>query len=111
LINQQPLGDLQSSPSNNLAILFADDEKRIEVRRIIEDAFGLYFVLDPTNAGQLRIRLSKTAPANHQVERGLHKEAVDFHKEALEITLASDGVKAFTGIITSIVAGSQKLPF
>jgi hypothetical protein len=109
LINQQPLGDLQSSPSNNLAILFADDEKRIEVRRIIEDAFGLYFVLDPTNAGQLRIRLSKTAPANHQVERGLHKEAVDFHKEALEITLASDGVKAFTGIITSIVAGSPKV--
>ncbi|WP_028892732.1 ATP-dependent endonuclease [Tenacibaculum sp. 47A_GOM-205m] len=109
LINQQPLGDLQSSPSNNLAILFSDDEKRLEVRRIIEDAFGLYFVLDPTNAGQLRIRLSKTAPANHQVERGLHKEAVDFHKEALEITLASDGVKAFTGIITSIVAGSPKV--
>ncbi|MBD8490869.1 ATP-binding protein [Echinicola sp. CAU 1574] len=109
LINQRPLGDLQSSPSNNLAILFKDDDKRLEVRRIIEDAFGLYFVLDPTNAGQLRIRLSKTAPENHQVERGLHQEAVDFHKEALEITQASDGVKAFTGIITSIVAGSPKV--
>lgn len=109
LINQQPLGDLQNSPTNNLAILFGDDDKRMEVRRIIEDAFGLYFVLDPTNAGQLRIRLSKVAPANNQIERGLHKEAVDFHKEAMEITQASDGVKAFTGIITSIIAGNPKV--
>lgn len=109
LINQQELGDLQTSPSNNLAILFKDDVKRLEVRRIIEDAFGLYFVLDPTHAGQLRIRLSKTAPENHTIERGLHKEAVDFHKEALEITQASDGVKAFTGIITSIIAGNPKV--
>lgn len=109
LIRQQPLGDLQAAPSNNLAILFKDDDKRLEVRRIIEDAFGLYFVLDPTNAGKLRIRLSKTAPENHQVERGLHKEAVDFHKNAIEITQASDGVKAFTGIITSIIAGSPKV--
>ncbi|MCR1026092.1 ATP-binding protein [Cellulophaga baltica] len=109
LINQQPIGDLQSSPSNNLSILFKDDDKRMEVRRIIEDAFGLYFVLDPTNAGHLRIRLSKTSPENHQIERGLHKEAVDFHKQAMEITRASDGVKAFTGIITSIIAGNPKV--
>jgi len=109
LINQQQLGDLQTYPTNNLAILFRDDEKRLEVRRIIEDAFGLYFVLDPTNAGQLRIRLSKSPPENHQLERGLHKEAVEFHNEAMEITQASDGVKAFTGIITSIIAGNPKV--
>jgi AAA15 family ATPase/GTPase len=109
LINQQPLGDMQNAPSNNLAVLFNDDVKRLEVRRIIHDAFNLYFVLDPTNAGQLRIRLSKTTPANHLEERGLHQEAVDFHKQALEITNASDGVKAFTGIITSIIAGNPKV--
>lgn len=109
LINEQPLGDMQNSPSNNLAILFNDDEKRLEARRIIKDAFELYFVLDPTNAGQLRIRLSKVEPTNHQLERGLHKEAVEFHKNALEITQASDGVKAFTGIITSIIAGDPKV--
>ena len=109
LIKEQPLGDMQNSPSNHLAILFHDDEKRIEVRRIIYDAFKLYFVLDPTNAGKLRIRLSKTEPESHQQERGLHKEAVDFHSNALEITQASDGVKAFTGIITSIIAGKPKV--
>lgn len=109
LINQQPLGDMQAFPSNHLAILFHDDDKRLEVRRIIYDAFKLYFVLDPTNAGQLRIRLSKTEPENHQQERGLHKEAVEFHRNALEISFASDGVKAFTGIITSIIAGNPKV--
>ena len=109
LINQQPLGDMQNSPSNNLAILFNDDEKREETRRIIFDAFNLYFVLDPTNSGQLRIRLSKIPPENHMQERGLHKEAVEFHKNALEIKQASDGVKAFTGIITSIIAGNPKV--
>ena len=109
LINQQPLGDMQNAPSNNLAVLFNDDTKRLEVRRIIHDAFNLYFVLDPTNAGQLRIRLSKNAPSNHLEERGLHKEAVDFHRQALEIRNASDGVKAFTGIITSIIAGNPKV--
>lgn len=109
LINQQGLGDMQAHPSNNLAILFRDDEKRIEARRIIYDAFGLYFVLDPTNAGKLRIRLSKVEPENHQQERGLHQEAVDFHRNAMEITQASDGVKAFTGIITSIIAGNPKV--
>lgn len=109
LINERPLGDMQKSPTNDLAILFRDDEKREEARRIIYEAFNLYFVIDPTNSGSLRIRLSKTEPENHQQERGLHKEAVEFHKNAVEIRNASDGVKAFTGIITSIIAGNPKI--
>lgn len=109
LIGEKPLGDMQNAPTNNLAILFTDDDKRLETRRIIYDAFNLYFVIDPTNSGKLRIRLSKEEPENHQLERGLHKEAVEFHKNALDIAKASDGVKAFTGIITSIIAGNPKV--
>jgi len=109
LIKSQPLGDMQKGALNSLAVLFRDDVKRLEVRRIVFDAFNLYFVLDPTNVGQLRIRLSKSEPSNYLEERGLHKEAVDFHSQALEITSASDGVKAFTGIITSIIAGNPKV--
>ncbi|MCA0348959.1 MAG: ATP-binding protein [Bacteroidetes bacterium] len=109
LIKNKPLGDMQKNPTNELATLFQDDEKRLEVRRIIYDAFNLYFVIDPTNGGNLRIRLSKVAPENHHEERGLHKESVDFHNSAVEIKDFSDGVKAFTGIITSIIAGNPKV--
>lgn len=109
LVQEQGLGDLQNTPANNLAILFKDDIKRHEVRRVVYDAFGLYFVLDPTNGGQVRIRLSKTEPRGNYQEKGLYQEAIEFHRDALDILLASDGVKAFTGIITSIIAGEPKV--
>jgi predicted ATPase len=109
LINEQDAGDLQSPPQNNLQVLFRNNTKRKDVRRIIFDAFKNYFVIDPTKSGKLRIRLSDLAPENEIQERGIHEDAVEFHKRALDITLASDGVKAFTGIITTIIAGDPKI--
>lgn len=38
-------------------------------------------------------------------ERGIHEEAVRFHAGALPIEQASDGIKAFTGMITETIAG------
>lgn len=109
LIEPQPTGDLQAQPQNSLSVLFKDNNKRKEVRRIIYDAFKKYFVIDPTNSGHLRIRLSETEPIDEIQERGLHEDAIEFHRKALEITNASDGVKAFTGIITTILAGDPKV--
>jgi hypothetical protein len=42
-------------------------------------------------------------------ERGIHQEAVDFHARALPISLASDGVKAFTGMVTEMIAGDPSV--
>jgi hypothetical protein len=42
-------------------------------------------------------------------ERGIHSEAVAYHAAALPIEQASDGVKAFTGIITEIIAGDPQI--
>lgn len=109
LIQQQSAGDLQSDPVNSLQVLFKNNAKRQELRRIIFDAFKKYFVIDPTNLGTLRIRLSDTVPTNDMQERGIHEDAVEFHNKALDITLASDGVKAFTGIMTTIIAGDPKV--
>lgn len=109
LIQPQRAGDLQAHPTNSLAVLFKENAKREEVRRIIFDAFKKYFVIDPTDLGNLRIRLSETAPINDIQERGIHEDAVEFHRRALDITLASDGVKAFTGIIITIIAGDPKV--
>lgn len=105
LVREQSAGDLQAPPQNSFQALFANDARRAEVRRILHDAFGSYFVLDPTKSGYLRARLSLTAPSNPMVERGIHQEAVNFHAAAQPIEFASDGVKAFTGIVTEIIAG------
>jgi ABC-type cobalamin/Fe3+-siderophores transport system ATPase subunit len=109
LVNQQSAGDLQLPPQSSFQVLFRDDAKRQEVRRIVSEAFGSYFVIDPTHMGHLRIRLSQRAPANAMEERGIHAEAVQFHGNALLIDQASDGVKAFSGIVTELMAGDPRV--
>lgn len=49
LVNQQSAGDLQQAPQSSFQVLFRDDIKRHEVRRIVSEAFGSYFVIDPTS--------------------------------------------------------------
>jgi ABC-type cobalamin/Fe3+-siderophores transport system ATPase subunit len=109
LVNQQGAGDLQRPPESSFQLLFRNDATRHEVRRIVFDAFARHFVLDPTSLGNLRIRLSDNAPRDDIQERGIHADAVDFHGAAQLIEEASDGVKAFTGIITEVMAGDPKV--
>ncbi len=109
LVNQQKAGNLQGPAHTSFQLLFRDDEKRKEVRRIIHEAFGQYLVIDPTNLGQLNLRLSKEPPKDDTEERGIHAEAVEFHSKAMLINQASDGVKAFTGMVTEMIAGDPSV--
>ena len=109
LINDQAGGDLQQPPRTSFQVLFKDKKKRAEVRRIVHEAVGAYLVVDPTHLGQLRLRLSSKEPASELQEIGIHEEACQFHKAAQLIEEMSDGVKAFTGIITEIIAGDPSL--
>lgn len=109
LVNPQPGGDLLQSPQTSLQVLFRSAKRREEVRRIVFEAFGLHLIIDPTNLGQLRIRLSDRAPKDQLEETGLHSEAIQFQAKAQSIELASDGVKAFTGIITELIAGDPRV--
>jgi len=105
LVNQQAFGDLQQLPQSSFQVLFRENELREEVRRIIKEAFDYFFVIDPGQGSHLRIRLSPTPPTTEEEERGWHNEAIKFHSNALPIDQTSDGVKAFTGMITEIIAG------
>jgi ABC-type branched-subunit amino acid transport system ATPase component len=109
LVDPQAAGDLQQQPQSSLQVLLRNDAKRHEVRRIVYEAFGAHFVVDPTNLGQLRVRLSSRPPRTDMEERGIHAEAVEFHAAAQPIELASDGVKAFTGIVTEVFAGDPRV--
>lgn len=109
LVNEQAAGDLQRPPQSSLQVLFRNDAKRHEVRRMVSEAFGTYFVIDPTHLGQLRIRLADRPPREDMEERGIHADAVRFHAAAQLIDQASDGVKAFTGIVTEVMAGDPSV--
>ncbi len=109
LTNEQAAGDFQQSPQTSFQTLFRNDKKRKEVRRIIHDAFGVHFTIDPTKLGVLRLKLSPVEPKNNIEECGIHEEAIQFQSKALDINAASDGVKAFTGMITEIIAGDPKI--
>ena len=109
LINEQKAGDLQQAPQTSFQALFRDNARRAEVRRIVHDAFNAYLVIDPTNLGRLRLRLSASEPASEVQERGIHEESVQFHDAALPMQQASDGVKAFSGMITEIIAGDPAI--
>lgn len=69
LTEEQPAGDLQHTAQNQLTYLFQNNQSRAEVRRIVHDAFGKHFVIDPTNIGLLRIRLSPRAPIDEREEK------------------------------------------
>jgi len=109
LLNEQNAGDLQKTPANHLSHLFIDNKLRKELRRIIYDAFEKYYVIDPTNVGKLRVRLSDREPKNEREEKGWDNTSIEFHKNAVEISNTSDGVKAFSGILTTLLAGDPKI--
>lgn len=109
LVNSQPAGNLQQPPQSSFQVLFSDNTKRLELRRIIHEAFGSYLVIDPTNLGHFSLRLSDTSPDSEEQERGIHNDAVQFHAKALPIEQASDGVKAFTGMVSEIIAGDPAI--
>jgi hypothetical protein len=109
LIAVQGAGDFQQPPQGTLPILFRNVQKRENVRRIIYDAFQKHLVIDPTLSGHLRLRLSNRAPRDEMEEQGLHPNAIAFHGAAQLIDEFSDGVKAFTGIITTMVAGDPQV--
>jgi energy-coupling factor transporter ATP-binding protein EcfA2 len=109
LVNDQQGGDLQQAPQLSFQKLFRDDALRNKFSRIVQKSLNRYAVLDPTSLGQLRLRLSTNLPDSPEVERGLGDASVKFHASALHIAIASDGAKAFTGILAEILAGDPKV--
>ncbi|MBN2089252.1 AAA family ATPase [candidate division KSB1 bacterium] len=109
LTQDHPAGDLQDNPGNYLVALFKNDTLRERVRKIIYEAFGFYFAIDPTHSGFLKIRMSKRPPSEPKEERALDSDAINFHSEATYIGEFGDGVKAFTGIISSLICSNHRI--
>lgn len=104
LSDPKQTGDLQLAPQNHLWALFQDDEARAEVRRLTAEAFNLHFVIDPTAMTQFRIGMSSREPLDLQEEQALDQRAREFHSQATPISELSDGVQAFTGLVSALMS-------
>ncbi len=102
-------GDLQNPPDNILQAMLSEDSVRATIRRHVYEAFGSYLVVDPTHLGQLRLRMSSRPPHDIAEERGIDARATAFHAAATPIQEMSDGVKAFVGIVLSVIVGQSAI--
>jgi len=109
LVDDKPAESIQSPPTHCLSKLLRDNLKRKKVRDLVHEAFGRFFVVDPTSLNNLQIRLSAVAPENEMVERSFTDAASQFFAEAQHIRECSDGVQAFTGLVMTVVAGEEKI--
>ena len=109
LTEPRPSSDLQYQPQNTLAALFSDDVARKEIREIVSAAFGKFFAIDPTGMQTLRIRLAVRPPVDDLEEQALDHRARAFHAAATDIVFLSDGVKAFTGIVSAVLSSDYRI--
>lgn len=96
-------------PTHVLGRLFTDDVARARVRSIGFKAFGRYLVVDPTSLANFEVRLSEREPLDSTEEQALDERARKFHAAALPISSASDGVKAFLGLVSAVFCADHKL--
>jgi hypothetical protein len=109
LVNEASAGDLNSPPQHVLDTLMRDHSLRRSVQEMIYSAFGFYPVIDHTRLGHLRIRISPRLPLDNAEERSNEPETVAFYKQATPISEFGDGIKAFTGMLLPILAGSPNV--
>ncbi|WP_434713169.1 ATP-binding protein [Rhizobium sp. YTUHZ045] len=102
--------NLRELPQTTIAALFKDDPVRDSVSDIIHDAFGRFLVIDPTDMGFLHYAFSDSKPTP-ELERSFTDEAITFFEGTSRIENASDGTKAFVGIITEVLAGVHDILF
>lgn len=109
LTNPQNASDLQGVPQNHIASLFVNNDQRTILRETVHEAFGKYLVIDPTDIGHLRFRLASRPPQDEAEEKNWDSRAQNYHSAAMPIIEASDGVKAFVGILSTIIAGDPRI--
>ncbi|HYC59802.1 MAG TPA: AAA family ATPase [Thermoanaerobaculia bacterium] len=102
LLSRQTSESLHS-PTAMLTRLLVNDVNRQRVRDTLRDAFGLHFVIDPTSMQWFEPRLSNVAPPAG-IENSLDVAAREFFLAAKPIHEFSDGVRAFAGIVTALLA-------
>lgn len=108
LLRERVAGPRTRRAYNHLQALFQDNDARNRLRSITHGAFGRYFTIDPTDMRVLRVRMPTEVPPTG-IEESLDQEAQEFFGRATNIADLSDGVKAFTGLVATVLSSDYRI--
>lgn len=106
LSEPRSLTSLREPPSNHLMAILRDPELHSRVDSMVEQAFGLHFVVDMTQPPTLQVALSEDGPPPNWHERLLAEDVIAYQRDATPVSAFSDGVKVYTGLVSAV----QSLP-
>jgi len=86
LIGDNKRRDFQPPTKLASSIIHDDAKEKSKVRRVIQDAFGTYFVIDPTSSDSLDFVLPRVHLGNRYGGTGIHDEAVKFHARYFQLS-------------------------
>ncbi|WP_420595317.1 ATP-dependent nuclease [Deinococcus sp.] len=100
--------DLQVPPRNINMLLLKDKNRRKQLRGIILKAFGIYLSVDMTGLKDIKVRFSQNEPSE-EFETSVSSGAISFQSDAILYEDSGDGLKAFTGIVGSILLSQDRI--
>lgn len=109
ILDAKSAGGQLQGPTHVLGRIFVDDAARERIRNIGSRAFGKFFVVDPTSMMNFEVRLSDRPPIDSLEEQSLNDRSREFHGQAQSLELASDGMKAFLGLVAAVLCSDHKL--
>jgi ABC-type cobalamin/Fe3+-siderophores transport system ATPase subunit len=107
LTNDANSADMLGEPQNLLHFLLQEKQIRKLISDRVHSAFQRHLVIDSTAMTYLRIRLSEILPPSPWIEDSFSSAARDFYSQAQHIADASDGVKAFVGLLMATIPAAR----
>lgn len=111
LVNPQHSLDLLDRPHSTIGRIFINDELRRRLCKVINEAFQLHLTINPTRTSQLSYALCDRPALSIDIERSLTQEAIEYFRSSRPLAAASDGTKAFIGVISEVLAGEADVLF
>jgi predicted ATPase len=104
LVGRVNSGGLRERPSTTLGRIFRNDDLRRTISKLVHSAFDRYLLVDATPMSSLQYVFGDELPSI-TLERSFGEEAIEFYSKCSPLESASDGTKAFVGILVEILAG------
>ncbi len=109
LVDNHTMSGFRAVPNNHLWQLWLDVDARERLRCLTEEAFGLHFVLDALNQGNLQVRMSSKLPPKKCRTARIDPDSQAFLDSCPRINAFGDGVQAYVGLLAAVLSLPHRL--